>query len=59
MWQNQLKKDIISHTTFMDGVKPKGAFDLKALEDLAIKFINMKIRNIKDTPKRYTGFVTD
>lgn len=57
--RNKLRKDIVSHTTFVDGPKPKGAFDLKGLEELAMKIVDMKIRQIKDIPKVYTGFVND
>ena len=57
--RNKLRKDIVSHTTFVDGPKPKGAFDLKGLEELAMKIVEMKIRQIKDIPKVYTGFVND
>lgn len=59
MWKDQLKKDLVPHTTFISGVKPKAAVDIKPLEDLAIKFIEARLRFAKDTPKRLTGFIHD
>tara|TARA_R100000734_G_scaffold17420_1_gene13716 strand:+ start:446 stop:862 length:417 start_codon:yes stop_codon:yes gene_type:complete len=55
----EIKKDVFSHTTFIDGPKPKSTIDFKKLENLAIKIIDTKIRQIKDIPKRYTGFITE
>jgi hypothetical protein len=56
-WQTILRKDVIPHTTFISGAKPKGALDLTGLENFAMKLLSGRIRMIKETPDRLTGYI--
>jgi len=56
-WKDSLKKEIISHTALTTGVEPKGAFDIKQLDDLGVRLFTGYIRKVKSIPDSYTGYL--
>ena len=52
-----IRKDVIPHTTFISGAKPKGAVDITGLENFAMKLISGRIRMVREMPDRLTGYI--
>tara|TARA_R110000824_G_scaffold226418_1_gene414201 strand:- start:37 stop:393 length:357 start_codon:yes stop_codon:yes gene_type:complete len=56
-WKEQLKKDIVSHTTFFEGAQPSGAANIDALTKLAAKWFKWEIRQWKEMPDVMTAYM--